>query len=519
MFLGNERKVTKLILKNALLRGIIGVFAVATTMGCSRTTLLVEDGVIEASCVTNDDCNNGNLCESRQCIEGFCHLVAKVSCESKDACVTSRCESSTGACVTTPRTSDEDGDGHRAPLLGKRPGEAGACGDDCDDTRANAFPGGVETCDGADNDCNGIVDDHGSYGAPSAPVLVSISSMHEAIPASMTYASGDFAITTIQRDERWHGYFQKVKSDGSPAVSPVALTLESSDAMAGPIVWTGATFATAWEDRRDRSYDIYFNRLDPSGKKLGPDIRITNNDGFSVSPSLLWDGEGYLLAYSDQIDADMFQIFTRRLDALGNVVGELNPITDPFTDARGPRLLRTALGLTVVYQAINDGFFLQSLKPDLTKTGAPVKIPLTDPGEMSIRFSLDRFFVAWSEKTESVGRAIWAMTLDEQGNVIDEPRVLVEGRSVARSPTWVALGDRAYLVWADDYYHYGTYELSGQLFDSSLSKLGERTQLTNLYADTFDPTAVIGGGNLGIAFRSRALGTWQTYFLSLGCVN
>ena len=54
-----------------------------------------------------------------------------------------------------------------------------------------------------------------------------------------------------------------------PVVSPVALTLETSDGMGGPLVWTGALFGTAWEDRRDRSYDIYFNRLDPAGKQNG----------------------------------------------------------------------------------------------------------------------------------------------------------------------------------------------------------------------------------------------------------
>jgi hypothetical protein len=30
---------------------------------------------------------------------------------------------------------------------------------DCDDSDATSFPGGIEVCDGADNDCNGIVDD------------------------------------------------------------------------------------------------------------------------------------------------------------------------------------------------------------------------------------------------------------------------------------------------------------------------------------------------------------------------
>ena len=57
------------------------------------------------------------------------------------------------------------------------------------------------------------------------------------------------------------------------------------------------------------------------------------------------------------------------------------------------------------------------------------------------------------------------------------------------------------------------------MFDSTLTLLGERVKLTNLYTDTFDPLAIIGGANIGVVFRSRALGNWQTFFLSLGCVD
>lgn len=44
---------------------------------------------------------------------------------------------------------DADLDGHLDPRCG---------GDDCDDTRSDIHPGAADTCDGDDNDCNGIVD-------------------------------------------------------------------------------------------------------------------------------------------------------------------------------------------------------------------------------------------------------------------------------------------------------------------------------------------------------------------------
>ncbi|HUQ07969.1 MAG TPA: putative metal-binding motif-containing protein [Kofleriaceae bacterium] len=53
--------------------------------------------------------------------------------------------------------ADVDGDQHGNPgarmIACAAPAGYVAAGDDCDDTQALAFPGGVEVCDGLDNDC------------------------------------------------------------------------------------------------------------------------------------------------------------------------------------------------------------------------------------------------------------------------------------------------------------------------------------------------------------------------------
>lgn len=485
----------------------------------SRTPLPIGDGTFESPCSESEDCRSDNLCESYQCLDGFCRLASKVTCDDTDACTVDTCVAETGQCSFAPSTSDEDGDGYRAIAIGKRLGDVGACGDDCDDTSASALPGGVEVCDGADNDCNGVIDDSAQFQNPSAPVLVSYTAENESIPAGLAYANGGFAMTSVQRDDRWHGYFQTVAFDGSAVTAPKRITPENSDAMAGGLVWTGAVFGTAWEDRRDESYDIYFNRLDASGNKLGPDVRVTENGGFSVSPSLLWDGTSWILAYSDQASGELFRVYMRRLSYEGAPLGEAVPITGTFTDARAPRLIRSDAGLLVLYVAVGEGYRLQRLDDKLMPRGAASTLPLTDVDDVSVRWNRDRFLVAWSTKTETVGSDILAMTMSEAGDTIGAPRVIASGLSMARSTSWVALGDRAYLVWADDHDVRGLFELSGQMFDNELNGLGQRRQLTSLRAETFDPAAVIGGDGIGVVFRSRALGNWQTFFLRLGCAT
>ncbi len=73
------------------------------------------------------------------------------------------CDGSADEDLGEPRWADGDADGYGDPGA-----EVSACGDtpglvdnadDCDDTDADASPVGVEVCDEADNDCDGVVDD------------------------------------------------------------------------------------------------------------------------------------------------------------------------------------------------------------------------------------------------------------------------------------------------------------------------------------------------------------------------
>ncbi|MEZ4316703.1 MAG: FG-GAP-like repeat-containing protein [Myxococcota bacterium] len=99
---------------------------------------------------------------------------------SPDTCVPSEevCDGLDNDCdgvadegVGTRVWRDDDGDGYgdpRVPLLICTPPE-GYVGNpaDCDDRRSSVSPVAPETCDGLDNDCNGLVDDGAADGATS----------------------------------------------------------------------------------------------------------------------------------------------------------------------------------------------------------------------------------------------------------------------------------------------------------------------------------------------------------------
>ncbi|MEO0322873.1 MAG: putative metal-binding motif-containing protein [Myxococcota bacterium] len=131
-----------------------GVWAVgAALVACGGDTIFVVDGGPAdalAACTSDAACDDGLFCNGVErcapgtagadlagCVFGASPCLAGERCdEGGDACLAS--------CALTP---DADGDGV----------DALACGGlDCDDTRADVFPGNIEICDDAnlDEDCD-----------------------------------------------------------------------------------------------------------------------------------------------------------------------------------------------------------------------------------------------------------------------------------------------------------------------------------------------------------------------------
>ncbi len=102
--------------------------------GCSIAAL---DDFAIPSCAQHADCEPLNTSEGIGAQDGM-----RYQCEEQPG------EGSVRRCVLRPR--DDDSDGITATAAG---------GEDCDDADAAVKPGAAETCNGIDDDCDGVVDD------------------------------------------------------------------------------------------------------------------------------------------------------------------------------------------------------------------------------------------------------------------------------------------------------------------------------------------------------------------------
>ncbi len=155
--------------------------------------------------------------------------------------------------------ADTDGDGHGDPaarvLACTAPTGHVALGDDCDDTQALVFPGGVEVCDGLDNDCASATTEVCSSGCV-VRVRPDDNRRYLFCAIASTFAVAQTRCTTEQfrlwrADDQAENTY--VRTTATAAVGSVSLWLGASDTAAegawrwpdGAQFWQGGSGGTA----------------------------------------------------------------------------------------------------------------------------------------------------------------------------------------------------------------------------------------------------------------------------------
>ena len=109
------------------------------------------DDPLPIDCVNDIDCDDGEFCNGEElCIDGTCDDGQPIDCGEGDECEMAYCDEERDRCVEILIAEDVDDDG----FFGS------PCGDDCDDTDPDVFPGAPERCNGVDDDCDGLIDEN-----------------------------------------------------------------------------------------------------------------------------------------------------------------------------------------------------------------------------------------------------------------------------------------------------------------------------------------------------------------------
>ncbi len=498
-----------------LLVSMLGVWSCG-----GRSELHQGSGEPLQPCETTVDCVDGDRCRERVCAGGWCETVHKTECSDGDACTADRCEPTTGTCEFKPVAPDADHDSFSAIVSVTQDAKTTSCGNDCDDASALAHPGGTELCDGVDNDCNGIIDDGNQTYTSSSDVLALTS------PADGTPQAGDiafdgerFGITLATSTGHWQSQFLAISPSGQLQVPATAMTRTVADSMAGPLLFEAGVYASAWEDRRGNSFDIFFNRFDRDGSKLAPDLQVTSERGFSIQPDLAWTGEEYLLVWADDAGSNRYRVYGVRISRDGALLGNRVELTGPSEDARAPRLALGKTGAGLVYAlAGGDGLGFLQLSRSLEPKGKAQLLPTRRaPIHPTLSYLNGRYLVVYGEHEQGWGPGVYGLVLDEQAQLLRSETLLSSGQSLSRGHAAVSLGDRLLLVSSDDASTPGTLQLRSLVLSSELEPLAPAVALTNYQGDLFEPGLSHGRGKLGVIFQFMGADQRGVGYVGLDC--
>src|SRR5260221_535140 len=105
---------------------------------------------------------------------------------------------------------------------------------------------------------NGGVDDGARYRPTGGDALLLSTSAKLAGVGGIAFGASVFAVTFAAQDTSWANTFTTFDASGRIILPATPVTHVNTDAFTGPLVWTGSVFGMAWEDRRDKDFEIYF---------------------------------------------------------------------------------------------------------------------------------------------------------------------------------------------------------------------------------------------------------------------
>jgi hypothetical protein len=292
-----------------------------------------------------------------------------------------------------------------------------------------------EICDGVDNDCDGVVDGMPDCAAAcespdlqADETLISGLDLAWAREIDLTWTGSGYGVVWKNNVGTSPGlgiHFVPLDGAGNPSGAGLFVTNDPGDG-APVLVWTGQEHGLAWDDGNE----IQFTRLDAMGNRLAPNIPVTMDPAYSASPDMIWTGAEYALAWVEERDGDA-EIYFTRLDPSGNKIGGDVRITEAPGDSAFPLLAWNGTDYGLTWQDSRDGFYrlyFMTLDPGGQPLGPAVRL---SDGEFvdyqtRILWMGSEFAVFWTTD-DGTSSEVFLSRLDPAGSRITPDVLLTEG--------------------------------------------------------------------------------------------
>jgi len=255
-------------------------------------------------------------------------------------------------------------------------------------------------------------------------------------------------------------YYRPLNSSGQATGTAIRLTNANLDSDWPDVVWTGQHFAVAYDDQRAGAgkHDLYFQRFDKNGTRIGGEVQVTTDPGRQSSPILKWNGTEFGLAWTDYRNAGNREVYFRRLSATGAPLGGEVRVTNDAADSAWPDLAWNDQDRewAVVWHDTRDGnaeVYFTRLSATGQKVGSDMRLTVAGgfSGYPSIDWNGFQFGISWQDDRTSPNLpSIYFAQVSASGIKNGADFKLSNGTGVSSFTTALWNGQTFAFCWRDD---------------------------------------------------------------------
>ncbi|HUT52438.1 MAG TPA: hypothetical protein VM658_03505 [bacterium] len=301
----------------------------------------------------------------------------------------------------------------------------------------------------------------------------------------------------------------------APDIRHLQLTTANGESEFPSLAWTGSQLGVAWMDGRDGNQEIYFRAADMNAQGSGPESRITNSETWDDRPSLCWTGADFAAAWIHE-NKSTFNLYFQKLDPTGRPRGKQTAIVREAMLGKDAILAWSGAGYGLVSTEYREGPAQGSLVfrflDDAGKVaGSPETVVGAGnniPGAM-LRAGSD-FIVFYQDDNQ---HAVYSVVLDPFGKPRNPPQLLSTPGAICGLPAAAFNGKVFVAAWPRET---GTAkDIMAVIMSPDGKKIGTPYLVTTPDQDRPAVAAAAGPNGFGLAWIGISEEGRSLYFRAL----
>lgn len=292
----------------------------------------------------------------------------------------------------------------------------------------------------------------------------------------------------------------------------VRLTHTDQDSLAPSGTWSGEKYGLAWQDRRDAASRIYFALLSGTGS-VEAEIPVSAPGQSAENASVAWDGEAFAVAFDGRVGDGKTQVFLARISASGVLLlpqHRLSQADGPDWEWLSPSIVWTGREFGLAYEQRVNGRNLQVALARLDKQGQLLQPILAVSGASGqsrrpqLIWTGRDYTLAWQEETEG-RKAIGFARVDADGVRLEASQV--RGIDEAEFPNLVRVSQGYGLAWVDARDQRAKF----QFLNDEGAPSGDRVAFSTANAITWRPSLRASEGGVALAWSQGSANRPQVF--------